>query len=304
MRAVVAYDGREFFGFQRQARPVERSRTVQGELEAVLSRLLDVEDERSLHFAAAGRTDTGVHATGQVISFCCPTERLRGRGEADEAEALRRLTLGCNGLLPQDVRLLRLERAPVGPHLFSARFSALGKTYAYRVDAGPVAHPLRRRDHLHAHLDLDVERMRQAAHIFEGVHDFGGFANAATQPRDPVRLITRVEVFDEEAEAGNRLIRLEFTGSGFLFRQVRNMSGALLRVGSGRMSAGEVTQCLLTGKRPAAIKAVPAHGLCLTAVMYPDSPGVDPRLVEWAASREAIWRAGGGAPSEEDDEAE
>jgi tRNA pseudouridine38-40 synthase len=241
-----------------------------------------------------------VHATGQVISFCCPVERLRVRGE-DEAEALRRFMLGCNGLLSEDVRLLRVERAPLGPRLFSARFSALGKTYVYRVDAGEVAHPLRRRDHLHAHLALDLEKIRQAAQLLVGEHDFGGFANTATQPRDPVRLITRVHVSAEDAEQGSRLLKLEFTGSGFLFRQVRNMTGALLRVGSGRMSAEEVAQCLATGKRPAAIKAVPAHGLCLADVLYPDREGIDPALVAWAAAREAAWKAAGASTDEEEE---
>lgn len=287
-RARVAYDGTAFFGLQRQPRPVERSRTVAAALEGALCRLFSC-DVESLQLCAAGRTDSGVHASGQVVSFLTP-KPLRAGGEA----ALR---LSVNALLPEDVRVLSLQAAPTG---FSPRFDAVGKRYTYTVDNSPVCDPLLRRHAFHEHRSLDLPALRAAAAMLLGEHDFSAFANVSTDTRDPIRLVTRAEIqvvpSESDGEDGDgtperRLLRFHVEGSGFLYKQVRNMVGALLRVGTGSMRVDGMAEMLAVNARPAALKAAPAHGLCLARVFYPHDRGVPPQLVEYKARREREWQS-------------
>jgi tRNA pseudouridine38-40 synthase len=288
----VAYDGAEFAGFQRQSRLTSSSRTVQGELEAALSRVTGL-DERALRLHAAGRTDAGVHASGQVVSFTCPASAQPAR-----------LALSANGLLPAGLRLLEVREATP---CFSARFSALGKTYSYSVDNGrDGAHPFLRRTALHVHKPLDVASMALAASALVGEHDFSGYAHSSTQPRDPRRLITSVCIDAKAAGGCERLVTLRFTASGFLFRQVRLMAAALLKVGTGR-SPESIAQMLRDGPREGGMKASAAHGLCLERVYYgeeDDLPAEEMvRLRAFAAARAAAWAARGkAAAGDEEDE--
>jgi tRNA pseudouridine38-40 synthase len=227
-----------------------------------------------------------------VVSFAISASAL--------ARGADRLALSVNSLLPPDVRLLSLAQAP---RHFSARFCAVGKEYTYRVDNGAAADPLTRRTACHVFTPLDLEALRAAAAALEGEHDFSAFANTSSQPRCPLRLLSSVRA---EGRAGGAL-QLRFTGSGFLYRQVRNMAGCLLRVGSGRMQLAEVRDCLASGRRPAAVKAVPAHGLCLTRVYYGEEKDCPPELLAWRRLRDAEWeraRAAGLAPQRGEEEEE
>jgi len=287
-RATVSYDGADFYGMQRQPRPLARSRTVQGCLETALCRLLnlDAADPDFPRVTPAGRTDSGVHAQGQVVSFTAP--RMPGTG------GLASFRRGLNALLPPDVRVLDLR--PVD-QAFSARFDAIGKTYEYTIDNAPDACPLHRRFAAHVHVPLDVRSLRAAAASFVGTHDFTAFANVSVDPRDPVKLVTACDVAGEQGSN----ITITVTGSGFLYRQVRNMVGALLRVGTGVLSPDDVARLLAGGTRPDWLKAAPAHGLCLRRVFYADDQDAPLQLVEYARARDARWAADAADPDALDD---
>jgi tRNA pseudouridine38-40 synthase len=207
-RIVVAYDGTDFAGWQSQAE-TSATRTVQGTLQEAIARLGDGTPPR---VDGAGRTDAGVHATGQVASF------LLGRdmAPADLARAL-------NGLLPLDVRVLSAARAPDG---FHARRSARSKLYRYVLDTGPVQLPTRRRYAGHVPWTLDPAAVLAAAQIVAGRQDFAALASSGGSVKTTVRAISRSEVrFD-----GPTLV-YEVEGDGFLRKMVRSIVGGLIAGG-------------------------------------------------------------------------
>ena len=254
----VQYDGEAYLGFQYQPPP---RRTVQGEIEKALTKLTGG-DRDFLGIQASGRTDTGVHARGQVLHF------YTRRAIPD----LSRFQRSMNGVLPDDVRVVETRR----PHpAFHARFHAVRKTYHYYLDARPAADPFTRRYALHVGWrPPDMDRLRAAAAVLVGTHDFSAFANKSRDKnlvRDPVRTIYRFDVVEE-----GELIRLEVEGSGFLYRGVRNMVGALLVASSSKKMGPENLRALLEGRdRKAAPMGAPAHGLFLHEVVYPQD------LLDW-----------------------
>ncbi len=246
-RLTLAYDGTDFEGWQAQERPDRPSvRTVQGELEAALRRLAG---DTPVRVAGAGRTDAGVHALGQVASFDLP--------RAWEPPALQR---ALNGLLPADVRVLEAAEAPPG---FHARKSALSKLYRYELDTGPVQLPTRRRNAGHVPWTLDAEAVAETAALFVGRHDFASLASAGGSARTTVRTITRSHV----AFLGATL-RYEVEASGFLRKMVRSIVGALIDVGRGALSPGDVARALDARDRRAWPGPAAACGLTLVRVDY------------------------------------
>lgn len=247
-RLTLAYDGTDFEGWQAQARPEGPCvRTVQGELEAALSRLAG---DRPVRVSGAGRTDAGVHALGQVASFELP--------RAYEPQALQR---ALNGLLPADVRVLEAAEAPPG---FHARKSALSKLYRYELDTGAVQLPTRRRYAGHVPWTLDAEAVAEAAALFVGRHDFASLASAGGSARTSVRTITRSHV----AFVGTTL-RYEVEATGFLRKMVRSIVGALVEVGRGVLAADDLRRALDARDRRAWPRPAPACGLTLVRVDYP-----------------------------------
>jgi tRNA pseudouridine38-40 synthase len=241
-RVTLAYDGTDFAGWQSQA----RGRTVQGELEAALSRL---SGGGRVPVAAAGRTDAGVHALGQVVCF-------KLARELDPPELVRAL----NGLLPLDVRALE---AAIVPEAFHARRSALAKAYRYELDTGPVQVPTRRRYAGHApgvgHRDLVLA----VPTLFLGRHDFASLASAGSSVKTTERTVLRAEVSWE----GETLV-FEVEADGFLRRMVRSMVGGLLAVGRGTHTVEELRQALLACDRRAWPTPAEARGLTLVSVRY------------------------------------
>ena len=236
-RARVEYDGTDFFGFQAQP----GTRTVQGTLEAALARLTDGIRHP---VDGAGRTDTGVHATGQVIAFT-----YAGRLSTTA------LAAALNGLLPTDVALRDLRRAPWG---FHPRYAARYREYRYTVWNGPRS-PLRERTALWMRTRLDTDAMARAATAFEGRHDFSAFGGADPQP---VRNVHHVQV----RRTGN-LVTIDVRADAFLRGMVRRMVAALLAVGRGTIEETAVAAAL-AGRRPAlGGAAAPARGLCLRRVV-------------------------------------
>jgi tRNA pseudouridine38-40 synthase len=236
-RATVEYDGTDFAGFQLQP----GRRTVQGELENALSRL---SNGQRLRVDGAGRTDAGVHASGQVIAFT-----YAGRLAADE------LLGAVNGTLPPDVAIRDLRRVPLG---FHPRHAARYREYRYTIWNGPRS-PLRERTAFRVTTPLDVDAMARAGSVLEGRHDFSAFG--ASDPQ-PVRTVHRIAV-----RRAGPLVTIDVRADAFLRGMVRRIVAVLLEVGEGTMNEADVAAAL-EARRPARHgAAAPARGLCLRRVV-------------------------------------
>jgi tRNA pseudouridine38-40 synthase len=251
-RITVAYDGTDFEGWQAQERPGQKdARTVQGTLEAALARLAG---GGRVAVAGAGRTDAGVHATGQVASF-----------DLARAIAPGELVRALNGLLPPDVRVRDAAHAPDG---FHARKSACAKVYRYVLDTGPLQLPTRRRLAAHVPFALDPALVSEAAELFVGRQDFASLASAGGSARTTVRTVSRSEPRWDEAT-----LVYETEADGFLRKMVRSMVGALVAVGRGAVSLEELRRALAARDRRAWPAPAEARGLTLVAVRYPPPAG-------------------------------
>src|ERR1044071_3182147 len=246
-RLTIQYDGTDFSGWQTQ----DDRRTVQGELARALS-LLEGE-EVSVH--GAGRTDAGVHAEAQVASA-----HLRREWET------RRMAAALNGNLARDVRVLDVT---VVPDDFHARFDAKGKTYSYRVFNETFMFPFWSRYALHESRPLDTGRMREAARLFPGEHDWTAFSAAQSDVETRVRNVTSLEVVEHTSRRGRgRLVEVRASAEGFLRYMVRSIAGTLLAAGRGEIDADSIRRAIESGERPPAFVTAPAHGLTLVEVHY------------------------------------
>jgi tRNA pseudouridine38-40 synthase len=249
LRLNVAYDGTDFSGWAAQP----GRRTVAGLLAEALDRLFG----NAAGLTVAGRTDAGVHATGQVCHVDVPTEAWAKLS----ATILRRLA----GLLPADVRVLAVQAVP---RTFDARFSALSRRYAYRVADAPYgADPLRRHDTLAWPRPLDLDALNDAAAGLRGEHDFAAYCrrkeNATT-----IRAISRL---DWRREPDGVLVAT-VQADAFCQAMVRSLVGAMLAVGEGRRPPSWPGGLLSRRERANEVAVAPAHGLTLVAVEYPDDP--------------------------------
>jgi tRNA pseudouridine38-40 synthase len=240
-KAIVQYDGTEYQGWQIQA----NGRTVQGELTRVLSML----DSRDVSVHGSGRTDSGVHAEGQVASFWL---------ERDWDPV--RLRDAANGNLNFDIRVMNVEPADDG---FHARLSARQKTYRYRVWTDDVVSPFMFRYVYHHRGPLDWDAMTEAAAHLVGTHDFSAFTGAGSDVTDRVRTVDRVDLVREETG-----FSLLITADGFLRYMVRTIAGTLIDVGRGRREAASVATTLASLNRSEAGLTAPAAGLTLLRVDY------------------------------------
>jgi tRNA pseudouridine38-40 synthase len=245
LRLVVAYDGAPFSGFARQ----RGRRTVQGELEAALSRIA----KEPVDTVGAGRTDAGVHARGQVVHADVPG-RL-------EPERVRR---ALNGALGPAVVVRAADWAPEG---FDARFSARRRVYVYRVDDSSDPDPLTRAWVLHWRRPLDVERMRAAARPLVGEHDFAAFCRGRSGAT------TRRRIRSIGVRRVRGLIEVRVVADAFCWQMVRSIVGHLLDVGDGRRDPDRTAAILEAGDRSAVGTIAPAHGLVLESVTYATRPG-------------------------------
>jgi tRNA pseudouridine38-40 synthase len=242
-RLDIAYDGTDFSGWARQP----DRRTVCAVLEDALSKIL----RHEVRLTVAGRTDAGVHATGQVAHADLP-------GPLDTAAVVRRLAR----VLPDDVRVRALR--PV-PDAFDARFSALRRHYRYRVTDVPwQADPLRRRHVVAWPRPLDLAALNAAAALLIGEHDFVAFC----RKRDGTTTIRELQCLEWTREAGD-LLCAHVSADAFCHSMVRSLVGALLSVGEGRRPLAWPASLLSETTRPSVVQVAPAHGLTLTGVDYP-----------------------------------
>jgi tRNA pseudouridine38-40 synthase len=249
-RAVLEYDGTAFAGSQVQP----NARTVQGVLEEALNRLTG---ER-VRIRLAGRTDAGVHATGQVVAFCLP-RRIR-RTAVGWRELQRRL----NAILPPDLAIRSLRSAAAG---FDPRRDAVARVYRYRIRTGGRSQPLDRHRALEIEDHLDVAAMEAAASALVGERDFA--ALGSDEHGRTVRHLLEVAI-----RRRGSLVEVRVTADAFLRRMMRSIVALLLEVGRGRLAAGDVVSLLGAGKRILDGRAAPAKGLTLERVMYSNTSKV------------------------------
>ena len=242
-RLTLEYDGAGFAGWQVQA---AGQRTVQGELEAALARVAG----HPCRVAGASRTDSGVHAEGQVASVVLGT----GLG----AEELRR---AANGVLPRDLALIAAAEVADS---FHARRSARAKLYRYRIWNGASPSPLRAARTHRVFTPLDLAAMRRGAEALLGTHDFCAFQAAGSAARSTVRTLRGLAV---EGEAGEE-VRLLVEGDAFLRHMVRILAGTLVEIGIGRRDPAGIPALLASCERSRAGPTAPARGLCLVRVDY------------------------------------
>ncbi len=241
IKVVVSYDGTDYFGFQYQpAAP-----TIQAELESVLSRIV----KEPVTVYGSGRTDTGVHAAGQVINF-----RTEGTVPVD------RLCLAMNSLLPVSIAALQAQEVE---NSFHARYSAVSRTYVYYILNREAPDALRSRFCWHVRHPLDVEAMQQGAKALVGRHDFSSFASADREQTNPIRDLQRIEVVRE----GDSVV-ITVQANAFLRSMVRVIVGTLTEVGLGMTASSDMKSILEAADRRQAGKTAPARGLCLREVEY------------------------------------
>lgn len=260
---TLAYDGADFHGWQRQ--PGER--TVQECLEQALRRVL----RHQVHAIGASRTDSGVHAAGQVANFFTSNP-------APEYGISR--SIGSR--IPKDMTLVYMRPVPL---TFHSTRSALAKLYRYRIHnvPGRPCERLQQRFVYHFWQPLDIEAMRAAAEDWIGRHDFSAFASKGNERLSNVRTILDIAI----CRAGPE-IRLDVEGDGFLYNQVRNMVGTLIEIGRGHWPVDRAREILASRSRQNAGPTAPARGLCLQWIRYdlPNLPGPSPQMLERAAAAE------------------
>lgn len=246
-KAVIQYEGTRYRGWQVQG---NTENTIQGKLETLLFRMAGT----SVEVHGSGRTDAGVHAAGQVISFRCSSGR--------STEEIRKY---MNRYLPEDIAVLSVEEAE--PR-FHARLHAVRKTYVYRIWNSETPDVFGRRFLTRVEEPLDVDAMRAAAVFLCGTHDYRAFCSLKRFKKSTVRTVEEIRIRQEGS-----MIELMFVGNGFLYHMVRILTGTLTEVGLGLRDADSVKDILESRDRTSAGRLMPPEGLMLMNVEYPQDFG-------------------------------
>jgi tRNA pseudouridine38-40 synthase len=252
LRLHIAYEGTNYFGWQIQPDVP----TVEGALTDAAATILDRSPD-AVNLQGASRTDAGVHARGQVAHL-----------DYDEDRTPRALAKGLNALTDDDICINRVERVSDD---FHARFSINYKRYRYDLWHHRFPHPFRHRYTWHLERDLDVERMRRAAPLFEGEHDFEAFRSSGCQSETSVRTMRRLAIEDDDAR-----VRIVVEGDNFLRYMVRVMVGTLVEIGCGWLSPDVIPELFESPDRSRAGITAPAGGLTLVDITYPEHPWQTP----------------------------
>lgn len=245
-KATISYDGTLFSGFQRQS----HARTVQEEIEKTLQKLAS---GQPVPIHGAGRTDAGVHAYGQVIHFDLPQKR-----------DLEKLRFALDTQTPDDIDVVDLA---IVADDFHCRYQKHSKTYEFLVDNGRPKNPMMRHYATHYPYPLDINKMQEAIKDLVGTHDFTGFTAAGTSVENKVRTITEATLVQDDKTG---FLVFTFSGNGFLYKQVRNMVGTLLKIGNGRMPVEQIKVILDSKNRQLAGPTPAGNGLYLKEIRYED----------------------------------
>lgn len=241
IKLTIEYVGTDFCGWQSQ----KNGNSVQDAVERALGRYFGCDFVR---IYAAGRTDVGVHAKGQVAHFV-----------TEKSVNCYKLCLGVNVHLPQSVAVIFAEEVDDG---FDARFSALSKTYCYRIYVSPTRRPMLDVNHAQIYKPLDVSSMQSAAELMVGTFDFAAFQKTGSNLKGTVRTVNSFKVTDN----GDGTIYFTVNGNAFLYNQVRLMCGLLVEVGKGKLGLQDV-RSMLSGTK-LKFRTMPAKGLTLERVYY------------------------------------
>ena len=240
--AEIEYRGTNYHGFEKQKSKIP---TIQQELESAFSKIAN----HPINLVVAGRTDAGVHASGQVVHFDTVANRN-----------LDAWVTGANSLLPQDIAVLKATE--VNAH-FHARFSAQARTYQYRIICRPAKLALEAQTAFWSYADLNVDKMQQAANYLLGEHDFSAFRATSCQAKTPVRTVFLLDIYHNE-----QVIISTIKANAFLHHMVRNIMGSLVLVGKGKKPVAWVNEVLRSKKRANAGPTISARGLSLVKVDY------------------------------------
>ncbi len=242
IKLTVAYDGTDYCGWQIQPNGIT--------VEEVLNRNLSELTGEEITVTGASRTDSGVHAQGNVAVF-----------DSDTTIPPERIAYAVNRKLPEDIVVIRSEEVPGDWH---PRYQETEKTYEYHILNREMPDPVRRRDTYFVSYPLDLEAMRRAAAYLKGEHDFRSFCNIHTDVQDTVRTI-----YDLDIIRSGDLVTVRIRGNGFLYNMVRIIVGTLVRVGRGFYSPGQVKEILEAKERTSAGVTAPPQGLVLVKIDYP-----------------------------------
>lgn len=249
-RAVISYDGTNYVGWQRQLNGL----SVQEVLEKALTKTFGINTQAT----ASGRTDAGVHAEGQVVHF-----------DSDTSIPAEKIPFVINPELPDDISMLSCE---IAADDFNARFNAKRKTYCYKLYISKHRRPMLEHTHARISIPIDLKKMRKAADLIEGEHDFKCFEASGSVVKSTVRTVYSIEIkSDGKVENGvlsEGTVEIYVTGNGFLYNMVRIMAGTLVYVGTEKLDPADVSQILESGDRTRAGKTLPPQGLHLISVMY------------------------------------
>ncbi len=244
---IIAYDGTNYNGFQWQSPPRV---AVQNVLEERLEKIFG----DKIELAAAGRTDAGVHAFGQVVNFF-----------TDGKIAVEKIPLAASTVLPSDIVVREAREVDKN---FSALHSAKSKIYFYRILRGAASNPFANRFAWHIFRPLDVEAMREALNLLVGTKDFSSFRAAGGAPNiNPVRTIFAAEIFNENIFGGD-ILTIKIHASGFLYHMARNITAGVAAVGRKRLSVEGFRKIIDARDRNLLPATAPAQGLCLQEVFY------------------------------------
>ena len=246
----VAYDGTNYHGFQRQLPITKTTIAIQNVLEDKLQKIFG----GKIELAAAGRTDAGVHALGQVVNFhtegTIPTDKI---------------PIAASGLLPNDIVIVDAWEAASD---FSARHSAKSKVYIYRILTDKVSNPFVNRFAWHIGYSLNVEDMKSALSLIVGKWDFSAFRAAGGAPMSPIRTIFSSDIGFDSDFYGSTIMTIKIHANGFLYHMARNIVGSLVAVGRGIFSVEDFRRIFDSRDRNKAAPTAPPQGLCLYKVFY------------------------------------
>ena len=253
-RAVISYDGTNYVGWQRQLNGI----SVQEKMEVALGKIFGTPTQCT----ASGRTDSGVHAEGQVVHF-----------DAQTSIPTDKIPYAVNTELPDDISMLYCEETY---DEFNARFSAKRKTYKYSLYSSPHRLPTLNRNHTHIISPLNVEDMKKGAEYIVGEHDFKCFEASGSVVKSTVRTVYSIDVKAEKIDGvkGGAFapvkVEISVTGNGFLYNMVRIIAGTLVYVGMGKLTPDDVKEIILSKDRIKAGKTLSPEGLTLVSVEYQD----------------------------------